>query len=88
MLETLSHLGFDLTTPVGVFCLCTAYTFLVVTVIWVIGLFQTDHSMMDGYYGFGYAIPVWIAFLVAQPKSATAAVVLVLASLHGCRLGY
>jgi steroid 5-alpha reductase family enzyme len=59
-----------------------------VTAIWIIGNFQTDHSMMDGYYGFGYAIPVWIAYLLTQPQSATAAALLAITSLHGCRLGY
>lgn len=81
-------LGFGLGTGWDVFWLCTAWTFLVVTVIWVIGLFQGNHSMMDGWYGFGYATPVWIAYLATGTTSATAAVVLLMASLHGCRLGW
>ena len=88
MIDLLSALGFDPSSPWGVFWLCTAWTFFIVTVIWIIGLFQGNHSMMDGYYGFGYATPVWIAYLVTQPTSATAAALLVMASLHGCRLGY
>lgn len=88
MTELLTQVGFDLTTPVGIFWLCSAYTFFVVTAIWVIGNFQTDHSMMDGYYGFGYAIPVWIAYLISGPQSATAAAILVMTTLHGGRLGY
>jgi steroid 5-alpha reductase family enzyme len=88
MTAFLTQLGFNLATPMGVFWLCTAWTFSVVTLIWIIGNFQTDHSMMDGYYGFGYAIPVWIAYLVTGPSSATAAVLLTITSLHGCRLGY
>jgi steroid 5-alpha reductase family enzyme len=84
----LTNLGFNLTSPMGIFGVCTAWTFLVITVIWVIGNFQTDHSMMDGYYGFGYATPVWIAYLLTSPQSATAAVLLTITSLHGCRLGY
>jgi len=87
MTELLTNLGFSLTTPTGIFWVCTAWTFLIVTIIWIIGNFQTDHSMMDGYYGFGYATPVWIAYLLTSPKSATAAALLVMASLHGCRLG-
>jgi steroid 5-alpha reductase family enzyme len=83
----LGPLGFDLATPAGMFWVCTAYTFVVVTCIWVIGNFQTDHSVMDAYYGFGYAVPVWIAYGLAAPKSATAAALLVITSLHGCRLG-
>jgi steroid 5-alpha reductase family enzyme len=88
MVEILAHWGLDLTTATGVFWLCTVWTFFAVTVIWFIGNFQSDHSMMDGYYGFGYAIPVWIAYLVTAPRSATAAVLLAITSLHGCRLGY
>jgi steroid 5-alpha reductase family enzyme len=88
MTELLSGLGFDLGSPWGVYWLCTAWTFLVVTLIWVIGLLQGNHSMMDGYYGFGYAVPVWIAYVVIGAASATAAAILVMASLHGCRLGY
>jgi steroid 5-alpha reductase family enzyme len=88
MTELLTSIGFDLTTNWGVFWLCTAYTFLVVTIIWVIGLFQGNHSMMDGYYGFGYAIPVWIAYIVTDASSTYATALLVMASLHGCRLGY
>jgi steroid 5-alpha reductase family enzyme len=44
--------------------------------------------MMDGYYGIGYATPAWIAYLLTQPRSATAAVLVAITSLHGCRLGY
>ncbi|MET0545764.1 MAG: DUF1295 domain-containing protein [Caulobacterales bacterium] len=88
MNDLLSSAGFDLASPWGVFALCTAWTFFAVTLIWAIGLFQGNHSMMDGYYGFGYAIPVWIAYCVTGAVSATAAALLIMASLHGCRLGY
>ena len=88
MTAMLTSLGFDLATHWGIYWLCTAWTFLVVTVIWVIGNFQSNHSMMDGYYGFGYAIPVWIAYCITSAVSATAATLLVMTSLHGCRLGF
>jgi steroid 5-alpha reductase family enzyme len=88
MTELLSGMGFDFASPWGVYWLCTAWTFLVVTVIWVIGLVQGNHSMMDGYYGFGYAVPVWIAYVAVGAASPTAAAILVMASMHGCRLGY
>ncbi|MDB5972343.1 MAG: hypothetical protein JWQ90_4793 [Hydrocarboniphaga sp.] len=87
MTEIITGLGFDLSTNWGIFWLCTTYTFLVVTLIWIIGCFQTDHSMMDGYYGFGYAIPTLIAFLISGAQSQTAAVLLLMCGLHGCRLG-
>ena len=44
--------------------------------------------MMDGYYGLGYAIPIWIAFLATKPVSPVAAILLLMTSLHGCRLGW
>jgi len=88
MHDLLSGLGFNLATNWGVFWVCTAWTFLVVTVIWVIGIFQGNHSMMDGYYGFGYATPVWIAYLLTGAASPTAAALLLMVSLHGCRLGF
>jgi steroid 5-alpha reductase family enzyme len=88
MTEFLTRLGFNLASPMGIFWVCTAWTFTIVTLIWIVGNFQTDHSMMDGYYGFGYATPVWIAYWLAAPRSTTAAVLLALTSLHGCRLGF
>lgn len=88
MIDLLTSIGFDATTPWGIFWICTAWIFLTVTAIWVIGLFQTDHSMMDGYYGFGYATQCWIAYLLFQPKSTISTAIFVMASLHGVRLGY
>ncbi len=50
----------------SIFLVCSGFTVAVVTAIWLIGLAQGNHSMMDGYYGFGYAVPVWIAFVLAD----------------------
>jgi steroid 5-alpha reductase family enzyme len=88
MSQLLGAAGLELSSNWELYWLCTAWTFFSVTAIWVIGLFQGNHSMMDGYYGFGYAIPVWIAYCATGPSSATAALLLVLTSLHGCRLGF
>jgi steroid 5-alpha reductase family enzyme len=81
-------LGFAPGDKVGVFVFCCVFTFAVVTAIWVAGLFQGNHSMMDGYYGFGFAVPAWIAFWVTGAQSQTAALLLLMVSLHGCRLGW
>jgi hypothetical protein len=40
-------LGYALTNW-DIFWVCTAWTFAVVILIWVIGLFQGNHSMMGG----------------------------------------
>lgn len=74
--------------PGHVFLLCCAWTFAVVTAIWLVGLAQGNHSMMDGYYGFGFAVPAWLAFWVGDARSQIAALLLLMASLHGCRLGW
>jgi len=55
-----------------IFALCAGCTFLIVTIIWLVGLFQGNHSLIDGYYGFGFAIPVWIAYAASGAASATA----------------
>lgn len=81
-------LGLDPTSGAQILALCTGWTFFAITLIWIVGLLQGNHSLIDGYYGFGFAIPVWIAYAVGGPASATAAVLLVLTSLHGCRLGF
>jgi steroid 5-alpha reductase family enzyme len=84
---TLTNVGIDIDTTQGIFWFCTAYTIAVVTLIWAIGLVQGNHSVMDGYYGFGYMIPAWVAFIFSHAKSQAAALLLLMASLHGARLG-
>jgi len=84
----LTEIGFNLTTPAGIFVMISAYTFAIVTFFWAAGLVQGNHSMMDGYYGFGFAIPAWIAYFTVGAQSQAAAVLLVMITLHGGRLGY
>jgi steroid 5-alpha reductase family enzyme len=86
--DIIEAFGFDTASNTDIFIFCAIFTFAVVTIIWVIGLFQGNHSMMDGYYGFGYAIPAVIAFEASGAISQYAAVLLVMVLLHGCRLGY
>jgi len=81
------NMGIDITTVQGIFWLCSLYTFIAVTIIWGLGLVLGDHALMDGYYGFGYLIPGWIAFVLCDAKSQTAAMLLLMVSLHGARLG-
>ena len=88
MTELLTAPGVSTSAAWSIFWLCTAWTFFAITALWVIGLFQGNHSMVDGYYGFGFAIPVWIAYLATGTLSPTAAALLLMVSLHGCRLGY
>ena len=80
--------GIALDGRVEVFAVCTAFTFAVVTALWLIGLFQPSHSMMDGWYGFAYAVPAWLAFYLGDAHSQYAAVLLLMVSLHGGRLGF
>jgi steroid 5-alpha reductase family enzyme len=87
MPDLLAGLGADLDSNMAIFIATAVWTFAIVNVFWIIGIFHKNHSIMDGYYGFGYAIPVWIAYLAVRPESATAAALLLMVSLHGCRLG-
>jgi steroid 5-alpha reductase family enzyme len=44
--------------------------------------------MMDGWYGFAYAVPALIAYLIVGAQSVTAALLLFMVMLHGGRLGW
>jgi len=88
MTEFLTGLGFNLTTHGGIFWFSCVWIFAVVSLIWLIGLFQGNHSMMDGFYGFGYATTGWIAFWLTDANSLYAGLLFLMVSLHGCRLGY
>jgi len=83
-----SALGFDPSSSVSVFLFCAIFTFAVVTILWVVGLFQGNHSMMDGWYGFAYAVPALFAYLIVDAESVTAALLLFMVMLHGGRLGW
>lgn len=88
MTDIVEFFGVDPASNSEVFLFLVAFTFAVVTILWVVGLFQGNHSMMDGWYGFAYFVPPLIAYLVSDAESTVAAVVLVMVGLHGCRLGY
>jgi len=88
VLELVSNAFGGLSAGWSVFALCAIYIFVAVTIIWVIGLFQGNHSMMDGYYGWAYASIAWIAFFLTDSLSSQAAVIMLMVSLHGVRLGY
>jgi steroid 5-alpha reductase family enzyme len=83
-----SSLGLDPASNVSVFLLCAIFTFAVVTVLWVVGLFQASHSMMDGWYGFAFVVPALLAYLITGAQSVTAALLLFMVMLHGGRLGW
>ncbi len=88
MASLVSSLGFDVASDLSVFLFCAIFTFAVVTILWVVGLFQGNHSMMDGWYGFAYAVPALLAYLIAGAQSVTAALLLFMVMLHGGRLGW
>jgi steroid 5-alpha reductase family enzyme len=88
MNELVSHLGVDASSNLSVFLFCTIFTFGVVTVLWVVGLLQGNHSMMDGWYGFAFAVPALFTYLIVDAQSVTAALLLFMVILHGGRLGW
>src|ERR1700757_1706704 len=88
MSGVVSGLGFDPASDLSVFLFCAIFTFAVVTILWVVGLFQASHSMMDGWYGFAFVVPALLAYLITGAQSVTAALLLFMVMLHGGRLGW
>lgn len=92
MLDTLMHVLGDAGLAVGpattIYIVCGAYLFAAVTLLWLVGLIQGNHSVMDGYYGWAYASVGWVAYMLARPEGPIAALLLLATSLHGARLGY
>jgi len=88
MTSLVESLGFSASSNTDVFIFCAIFTFAVVTILWVVGLFQGNHSMMDGWYGFAYFVPALFAYVISDAVSVTAGVLLVMVGLHGCRLGW
>jgi len=88
MTDFIETLGFSASSNADVFIFCAIFTFAVVTILWVVGLFQGNHSMMDGWYGFAFFVPPLLAYVISDAASTTAAVLLVMVGLHGCRLGW
>src|SRR4051812_10747853 len=88
MTDLVNTLGFNPADTTDVFLFCVCFTFAVVTILWVVGLVQGNHSMMDGWYGFAFFVPALLAYVISDAASATAAVLLVMVGLHGCRLGW
>ena len=78
----------DPASNLSVFLFCAIFTFAVVTILWVVGLVQGNHSMMDGWYGFAFAVPALLAYLITGAQSVTAALLLFMVMLHGGRLGW
>lgn len=88
MAQVLAQFGWHVGDAVAIYIACAAYVFLAVTLLWIIGLKQGNHSLMDGYYGWAYASVGWIAYAASGPVSPYAALVLLMTTLHGARLGY
>ena len=88
MTELLTGLGFDLTTNVGIYWLCFAGVFVFVTILWVIGNVQRNHSLIDGFYGSMFAVVAIVCFLMTDANSFYSGLLLLMVSLHGFRLGY
>ena len=88
MTGLVSSLGVTPSSDLSVFLFCAIFTFAVVTILWVVGLLQGNHSMMDGWYGFAFAVPALFAYLIVGAQSVTAALLLFMVMLHGGRLGW
>ena len=87
MIEVLVNI-FDLASPWGVFWSGSLLVVMAVFVLWIVGMFQGNHSMMDGFWGFIIAGFGWYSYYLIKPASVFGALLIFLVSLHGCRLGY
>lgn len=88
MANLVDSLGIDPSSNLQVFLLLAGFTFAVVTVLWLVGLRQGNHSMMDGWYGFAFFVPALFAYLIVDTRSIVAVLLLFMVGLHGCRLGW
>ena len=59
-----------------------------VTLMWAVGLRHGHHSMMDAFYGLTFVAVSWFVFLMTDANSLYAGLLILMVSLHGCRLGY
>lgn len=62
--------------------------FAVVFCLWIIGRGHRNDSVLDVYWGFSFAVAVWIAYEFNTPESARSRLVLTLATVWAGRLGY
>ena len=88
MTELIAALGIDLATHDGIYWLNFWGLFTFVTLLWIIGNIQKNHSLIDGFYGSFYAVVTIVCFLMADSNSFYSGILLLMASLHGFRLGY
>lgn len=88
MVEMFAGLGIDLGTHLGIYIVACILLFLFVTFLWILGNFQGNHSMIDGFYGFCYAAVAWFCFMMVDTHSFYSGILLLMVSLHGCRLGF
>jgi steroid 5-alpha reductase family enzyme len=85
----LADLGFNMTTHAGIFWFGVAWTAFAISVIWIVGYaLEGHHGMIDAFYGYGFAMQIWIAYYFSGATSATATAILLMGSLHSCRLGF
>ena len=67
-----------LTNALGITC--------AICLLWVISLYRKDASIVDLFWGLGFALVSWISLLVAGSLSPRALLICVLVSLWGIRL--
>lgn len=91
MTEFLAQYGIDVGAATAIYIICAAYVFFVISLIWLTCQLRRSKimmSMMDGFYGWAYASVGWIAYVLAEPTSVYAGLLLLMSSLHGARLGH
>ena len=73
---------------VQIFFYTFAFHLLVMVVLWLVGRKHGNDSILDIYWGFSFAVAVWMAYTMSDVESARAKLVLTLVTIWGARLGY
>lgn len=85
LLETI---GITVGPATATYIVAFAMVVLAIFVFWLIGLLQKSHDLVDAFYGFSFAGIAWFTYLVHQPQSIYASLVVFMVSLQSIRLGY
>lgn len=74
-------------TAGGVLLATAAFAFGAMFVLWLVSLARRNASIVDVWWGPGFAAIAWLAFALAPERGARAVLLLAMATLWGLRLG-
>jgi steroid 5-alpha reductase family enzyme len=62
--------------------------FLAFTILWAVSIARSDASIVDFYWGPGFVVIAWLAWLLSNPRLATDLIIVAPVTLWGLRLGW